>query len=169
MQVEMSSSAGLRFPTTCPCCGEPADDKEALRGFTYANRKLTMHTWEVPTCKACKAHASRHGAAAGMPPKLAAWEMLLVVVTIGLYAVVWKLAILPKKEAARQAKAEEERAAARAMCKPTCNGAEGMKLSQRGEVSVFEVPSATYAKAFAAANEQALAMPPDRVRALLQG
>lgn len=152
MRVEFKTGDGVRFPALCPCCGAPPDTTTAIRSYAFKGRTTTTRTWEVPYCTPCVTHMHRFGGAAGMPTQLKPFDLLLIVVTCGLWAVLWRLFVFPRKEAARAVAAEVERAEARKQVKPTCGDVAGLKYSSKGEVHVFDVPSTAWAQAFTAAN-----------------
>ena len=94
----------------------------------------------------------RFRGAGGMPTQLKLIDMVLIVVSCGLWAVLWRLLVFPRKEKARIATIEPLRAEARKMVKPTCDDPAGLHSSSKGDLHVFYVPTAAWVQALTAAN-----------------
>jgi hypothetical protein len=152
MIVEFKTGEGIKFPALCPCCGEKPDGTTAIRSYSFKGRTMTTRTWEVPYCTVCSTHRNRFVGAPGMPTPLTPIDLVLIVVTCGLWAVLWRLFVYPKKERARAAAADVERAEAKKLLKPGCGAVEGLKYTSKGDVHVFDVPSSPWVEAFRAAN-----------------
>ena len=153
MNVAVSGTA-LNFPRLCACCGEASETTLPVTDSTRIGNMRYTSTWQLPYCNGCAAHV-KHTSMRG-------WEMLLLLVTVGLYLVSYYLFYRPMRI----------RAAKQSMMKPSCAGHDlpSYKYFKVGNGKhIFEFKNPTFAKAFVLANQASLDGASPEIKQLIAG
>lgn len=157
MRVEISGKR-FAFSHSCACCGASADSELAASATRTTGKrviKTKTNTWKVPYCSKCLAHVQAWQAASSAGAALLALvvggAICLANVAVGVVIAIGGLAVAIGN-------ASRARAAARAMCSPTCACPDPavQYLGWSGTVESFDFRSDAYALRFMQDNRSKL-------------